>query len=139
MKLNCLVESVCPVEEDDKIHQKMWKYCSEQWSRSVEIVNEEKDIVTRAYFPFTPHLHVSVNNYQVYIIFIKQIKGKNDIQLEIKRSTPQEKLLDLIKLTKAVEKTHRVKVGLHKAVLLMLILCCRMISELTYLLIYCSV
>ncbi|XP_019860384.1 PREDICTED: inositol 1,4,5-trisphosphate receptor-like isoform X2 [Amphimedon queenslandica] len=89
-------ESGCPDKKDDEVHQAMWK-CCEQWSRSVEIVyklNEDKDIVTRAYFPFTPHLH---------------IKGKNDIQLEIKRSTPQEKLLDLIKLTKAVGKTHKIK------------------------------
>ncbi|XP_019858677.1 PREDICTED: uncharacterized protein LOC109586891, partial [Amphimedon queenslandica] len=68
----------------------MWHYCL-KWSKSVEIIhreNENSETLTRVYFPCDPDIH---------------IKDKNRIQQSIKRSTPQEKLIDLLAWTEAVK------------------------------------
>ncbi|XP_019858828.1 PREDICTED: inositol 1,4,5-trisphosphate receptor-like protein A isoform X2 [Amphimedon queenslandica] len=80
-------EKLVEVKEDDKVHQAMWEYCRHR-SRSVEIAYKN-DTVTQAYFSYDPKIH---------------IKDKSYIQSQIKRSTPQEKLLDFIEWTNAVEK-----------------------------------
>ena len=45
-------------EENTQDAKQMWQYC-EVWSRSIEIVYKAKSgkqILTRAYFPYDPHV-----------------------------------------------------------------------------------
>ena len=46
--------------ENDNVHEakSMWQHC-QKWSRSIEVVykaNGGKEILTRTYFPYDPHV-----------------------------------------------------------------------------------
>ncbi|XP_019850747.1 PREDICTED: inositol 1,4,5-trisphosphate receptor type 3-like isoform X1 [Amphimedon queenslandica] len=72
--------------------EKMWKSCT-NWSSRVEIIYQmqnQKKLLTRAYFPCDPHADFSA-------------KEKEILLLHIKRRTPQEKLIDLLKWTKELK------------------------------------
>lgn len=72
--------------------EKMWKSCT-NWSSRVEIIYQTQNcdkILTRAYFPCDPHADFSAIE-------------KETLLLNIKRRTPHEKLIDLLKWTKELK------------------------------------
>ncbi|XP_019863943.1 PREDICTED: inositol 1,4,5-trisphosphate receptor type 3-like [Amphimedon queenslandica] len=93
------------VFKDDMVEaKKMWEDCR-KWSRSVEVVfkpGSDREILTQAYFPCSPNTHLSQQE-------------KDTIILYIKRNTPQEKLSDLLKWTKEIKSNEEQKEMLSKS------------------------
>ena len=97
--------------------RRMWQHC-QSWSNSLEVLYTTKNgnsILTRAYFPYDPHVSWLIFCAKSYKFLQKHLNEheKDTVLEQIKRNTPEEKLSDLLRWTNGIKKYHEWKVYLY--------------------------